>query len=135
VVEEERLDVFSTLATGIAVTHMTDCHTARELGDLLLIEHLIHESVTFYSMEFPCRVYGYDSTSLLTSVLKSMQAIISKACSIINTIDSKYTTLVMKLVFSIFTITHIIYILFTQILRYAQDDIKEFRRTLFSAKI
>ena len=109
--EEERLDVFSTLAAGIAVTHMTDRHTARKLGDLLLIEHLVHESVTLYSMELTCWAYSHDSATLLASVLKSMQAIISKACSIINTIDSKNATFVVELVIPVFiTLTHCFFI-------------------------
>ena len=108
-VEKERLDVFSTLAAGIAVTHMTDRHTARKLGDLLLIEHLVHKSVTLYSMELTCWAYGHDSATLLASVLKRMQAIISKACCIFNSIYSKDATFVVELVISVFvTITHFV---------------------------
>ena len=38
--EEERLNVLCTLAAGIAVTHMTYSHLARQLRKLLLVEHL-----------------------------------------------------------------------------------------------
>jgi hypothetical protein len=62
-------------------------------------------------MELTCRAYGHDSATLLASVLKSMQAIVCKACSIINTIDSKNATFVVELVIPVFiTLTHCFFI-------------------------
>jgi hypothetical protein len=52
-------------------------------------------------MERAVRSYCYNAASLLASVLKGMQTIVSKACCIIYTIDSKNTTLVVELVIPI----------------------------------
>jgi hypothetical protein len=52
-------------------------------------------------MKRAVRSYCYNTASLLASVLKRMQAIISKACCILNTIDSKNTTFVVELVIPI----------------------------------
>jgi hypothetical protein len=52
-------------------------------------------------MERTVRSYCYNAASLLASVLKCMQAIISKACCILYTIDSKNTTLVVELIIPI----------------------------------
>jgi len=46
-------------------------------------------------------INGHYTASLLTSVLEGMQAIICKTCSILNTIDTKHTTLVVRLVIPI----------------------------------
>ena len=99
--EKEWLDIFCTLAAGITVTYMTDCHLSRQQRYLLFTEDLIYESVTLYSMKCTIIVDGHDSAALLTSMLKGVQAIVSKACSILNTIYSNYTTFVMQLVISI----------------------------------
>jgi hypothetical protein len=56
-------------------------------------------------VEFTLRVNRNNTTTLLTSVLKSVQAIISKACSILYTIDAKHTTLMVQLVIPIIVIT------------------------------
>ena len=88
---------------------MADSHLARKLSDSLLVEDLAYETVTLYPMKFTCCVNCHDTAALLTSVLKGVQAVISKACSILNTVDSKYTTLVVELVISVFvTITHFV---------------------------
>ena len=60
-------------------------------------------------MKLSVRSYRYDTAALLTPVLKGMQAIIRKTCSILNTINTKHTTLVMQLVIPItiiITLTH-----------------------------
>ena len=107
-VEEERLKVFCSLTACVAVTDMTYGHPAREFCHLRLIEHLRNKAITLYSMKQTLMVNGNYAASLLSSVLESMQAVICKACSIFNTIDSKYTTLMMQLVIpiNIVTLTH-----------------------------
>jgi len=80
---------------------MTDRHLSWKKIHLGLIEDLDDETVTLDSVEFSVRTNSNDTATLLTSVLKSMQTIISKACSILNTIDSKNTTFVMDLVIPI----------------------------------
>ena len=109
-VEEERLKVFCTLAASIAVADMANSHLARKLCNLLLIEDLAHETVTLYPMKLTFCVNCHDTATLLTSVLKGVQAVISHACSILNTVDSKHTTLVVKFVIPIiiFTLTHFV---------------------------
>ena len=116
-VEEERLKVFCTLAASIAVADMADSHLARKLCNLLLIEDLAYETVTLYPMKFTFCVNCHDTAALLTSVLKGVQAVISKACSILNTVDSKYTTLVVELVIPIIviTLTHLLFVSILQI--------------------
>jgi len=58
-------------------------------------------------MENALRIYCNDAASLLSPVLKSMQAIVSKACSIFNTIYSENATLMVKFVVSVITtLTH-----------------------------
>ena len=108
--EEERLDILGSLAAGIAVTHMTDCHPSRKLSHSLLVEDLSHEAVTLDSVEYSISVDGNYAASLLSSVLKRMQAIVGKACCIFNSIDSKYTAFVVDLVISIIIIalTHFV---------------------------
>ena len=60
-------------------------------------------------MKLAFLVYRHNTTALLSPVLKGVQAIISQACCILNTIYSKHTTLVMQLVFSEFTtLTHLV---------------------------
>ena len=106
-VEKERLDVLGTLATCIAVTDMAYCHPAWQLGDLLLIEYFRDKAVSLDSMKLSVRSHRHDAATLLTPMLKRMQAIISKACSIFNTIDSKNATFVVELVIPmITTLTH-----------------------------
>jgi hypothetical protein len=101
VAEKERLNVLCTLAACVAVTNMTDSHLTRKKIHLRFIENFGHKSVTLDSMERAVRSYCYNAASLLASVLKCMQTIVSKACCILNTIDSKNTTLVMELVIPI----------------------------------
>ena len=98
--EEERLNVLCAVATCVAVTYMTDRHLSRQHADLLLVEHFIYQSVALDSVEKSIIINGYDTATLLSSVLKGVQAVISKACSILNTIYTKHTTLVVKLVVS-----------------------------------
>jgi hypothetical protein len=109
--EKERLDILCSLASGIAVTHVTYCHLTWKKVHLGFIEDFRYKTVSLYSVECTIRAYGNDTATLLTSVLKSMQAIISKACSIINTIDSKNATFVVELVIPVFiTLTHCFFI-------------------------
>ena len=98
--EEEWLDIFSSLAACIAVTHMTDGHLSWQPSQFLLIEHLIYKAVSLDSVECTLIVNGYDTAALLSSMLKGVQAIICKACSILNSVYTKHTTLVMQLVVS-----------------------------------
>ena len=59
-------------------------------------------------MKLSVRRHRHNSAALLTSVLKGVQAIICQACSILNTIYAKHTTLMMQLVISKFTtLTHL----------------------------
>ena len=114
--EKERLDILCSLAPCIAVADMADCHLAWKKSHLGLVEDLCHETVSLYPMKTAVWTYSNDTAALLTSVLKSMQAIISKACSIINTIDSKNTALVVELVISVFiTITHFFVLYYCQL--------------------
>ena len=60
-------------------------------------------------MEDAVYIYGNDTAALLASMLKRMQAIVSKACCIFNSIDSKYTTLMVELIISIIiALTHFV---------------------------
>ena len=105
--EQEWLEILRSFATEIAVADMAYSHLAGELCDLLLIENLIDKTLALYTVKFTFGVNGYDSATLLTSVLKGVQAIVSQACSILDTVDSKHTTFVVEFVVSIFfTITH-----------------------------
>ena len=107
--EKERLDILGTLAPCIAVANMTDSHPSRKLRHSLLIEDFSYEAVTFHSMEDAVCIYGNDTAALLASMLKRMQAIVSKACCIFNSIDSKYTTLMVELIISIIiALTHFV---------------------------
>ena len=109
--EEERLDVLRTFASGIAVANMTYGHLARQLCQLLLVEHFRHQTISLYPMELSVRGHRHNAASLLSSVLKGVQAIISQACCILNTIYAKHTTLVMQLVIPEFvTLTHTIHL-------------------------
>ena len=94
--EQEWLEILRSFATEIAVADMADCHLAWKKSHLGLVEDLCHETVSLYPMKTAVWTYSNDTAALLTSVLKSMQAIISKACSIINTIDSKNATFVVE---------------------------------------
>ena len=107
-VKKERLDVLSSLAAGIAVADVANGHLTLKLSHLRLVEDLSHETFASCSVEATFSVNSHDTATLLTTMLKGVQAIISKACSILNTIDSKHTTLVVKLVIPIivFTLTH-----------------------------
>ena len=63
-------------------------------------------------MELSVRRHRHNAAALLSSVLKGVQAIICQACSILNTIYAKHTTLVMQLVVSEFTtLTHLSFVL------------------------
>ena len=109
--EEERLDILRSLAAGIAVTHMTDCHFARQFRHLLFVEDFCHQTVSFHSMEKALRIYCNDAASLLTSVLESMKAVIRKVRRIRHSIYSKNTTFMMEaavgiLIYIITTLTH-----------------------------
>lgn len=108
--EEERLHILCSLAAGIAVADVSDGHTARQFRHLLLIEDLVYESVALYTMELSRRTYRHYAATLLTSVLKCVQTVIGQSCRIFYTIDTEYTTLVVKLVISVFTttLTHIV---------------------------
>ena len=109
--EEEWLNIFCTLASCIAITDMTDSHFTRKIFQSLLTEHLSYESITLHAMEYAFIINSRYTATLLSSVLKSMQAVISEACSILYTVDSKHTTLVMQLVIHYFlTITHTIHL-------------------------
>ena len=77
---------------------MTYGHPAGELGDPLFIEDLRNKTVTLYPMKLTVRSHRHDAAALLTPVLKGVQAIVSKTCSILNTIDSKNATFVVELV-------------------------------------
>jgi hypothetical protein len=99
--EKERLDIFGSLAAGIAVTDMTYSHLALELFYLLFVEDFCHQTVSLDSMEYSIAVNSHDTATLLTSVLKGVQAIISQACSVLYTINSKHTTLMVQLVIPI----------------------------------
>ena len=105
--KKEWLKILSSLASGVAVTDMADRHLTRKLSYGLLVKDLTYKAFTLYSMEGSFVVNGHDTATLLTSVLKGVQAIISKACSILNTVDSKHATLMVELVIPVFvTITH-----------------------------
>ena len=110
VMKEERLDILSSVAAGIAVTHMTDGHVSWKQTHLLLVEHLGHETVTLDPVEKTFRVNSHDTAALLPPVLEGMQTVICQIRSIRHTINSKYTTLVMQFVVSItiITLTHMI---------------------------
>jgi hypothetical protein len=103
--KEEWLNILRSLASSVAITHMTDCHRSLKTSYLLLIEDLCHETITLNSMKITMRIDSHYTTTLLTSVLKGVQAIISKACSILNTIYSKHTTLMVEFVISITILT------------------------------
>jgi hypothetical protein len=103
--EEERLDIFSSLASGIAVTHMTDSHSARKLFHLLLIEDLIDKALTLHSVEFTFRIHCDDTAALLTAMLKSVKSIIGETCRILNSIDAYDSTLMVKLVIPVIVVT------------------------------
>jgi hypothetical protein len=79
---------------------MADSHLALKLCHLFLIEDFSHETFTSDSIESAIIIYGNDTAALLTSMLKRMQAIVSKACCIFNTIYTYYSTLMVKLVIS-----------------------------------
>ena len=114
--EEERLDILSSFATGIAVTHVADSHLTRKEVHLGFIEDFCHKAVALYSVKISIRAYSNYTATLLTSVLKSMQAIISQACCIFNSIYSKDATFVVELVISVFvTITHFIRVFYCQL--------------------
>ena len=98
--EEEWLNIFCALAAGITVTDVTDSHLSWQHSQLLLIEHLIYKAVSLDSVECTLIINCYDTATLLSSMLKGVQAIICKACSILNTVYTNHTTLVMKLVVS-----------------------------------
>jgi hypothetical protein len=105
--KQEWLSILCTLAVCIAVSHMTDCHLAGEFCQVALIEDLCDNTLTLDTMKNTISVYCYNTAALLSSVLKGVQTIICKACSVLYTIDSKHTTFVVKLVVSVFvTITH-----------------------------
>ena len=108
--EEERLKVLCSLASGIAVAYVTDGHLARKLCHLSLVEDLCNETFALDSVEISISVNSHDTATLLSSVLKGVQAVVSQACSILNTVDSKNTTLVMKLVIpiNVITLTHFV---------------------------
>ena len=108
--EKERLDVFSSLTACIAVADMADGHSSRKQFHPLLVEDLCNKTVTLYPMEETLRVYSYDTAALLSSVLKSMKAVISQAGCILNAIDTEYTTLMVDLVVPIIivTLTHFV---------------------------
>ena len=88
----------------------------------MLIEDLGNKPVSLYPMELAVRCNRHNAAALLTSVLKRMQAIISKACSILNTIDSKYTTLVMQLIVSITIITTLTHFLTSALTSFGMSD-------------
>ena len=106
--EEERLNVFRSLAAGVAVADVTDSHLARELCHILLIEDFVYKSIAFYSMELACRTYGNDTTALLATVLKGVQAVVCEACSVFNSIYSENSTFVVEFVVSVITLTHFV---------------------------
>ena len=107
--KEEWLDILRSLASSIAVTHMTYRHPARKFRDLGFIEDLCHKSVTLDSVEDTFIIYGHDAATLLSSVLKGVQAVVSQACSILNTVDSKHSTLMVELIIPVFvTIAHFV---------------------------
>jgi hypothetical protein len=91
---------------------MADSHLAGKKVHLRLIEDLGHKTVSLDPMKTTFVVYGNDTATLLSSVLKSMKAIVSKACCIFNSIDTKYATLVVQLVISIIlTIAHFLFLI------------------------
>ena len=106
--EEERLDVFSSLATGVAVADVTDGHLARQLCHILLIENFVYKSISFYSMELACRTDGDDAAALLAAVLEGVQAVVCEACSVFYSIDSEDSTFVVEFVVSEITLTHFV---------------------------
>ena len=107
--EQERLDVFSSLATGITVAYMTDRHPTRQKIHLLLIEDLGHKAVSLDSMKFTFSINSHDTAALLTSMLESMQALVRKSCSIFYATYSKDTALMMQLIVPVLiAITHFV---------------------------
>ena len=106
--KQERLDVLCSLAAGVAVADMADGHLTLKLSHLHLIEDLCHKTFASCSMKVSRGVNSHDTATLLSTMLKGVQAIVSQACCILNTIDSKHTTLMVQLVIPIivFTLTH-----------------------------
>ena len=73
-------------------------------------------------MEKTVSIYCNYAAALLASVLKGMQSVIRKTCSILNAIDSKYSTLMVRLVIPVFvTLTH--FVRFYYIPGQAGDDV------------
>ena len=106
VMEKERLNILCSLAACVAVSHMTYGHLSWKIFKFLLIEDLSHKTITLHAMKNTFRINCRNTTALLSAMLKSVQAIICKACSIFYAIYSKYTAFVVQLIVSIFTITH-----------------------------
>ena len=108
--EKERLYVLRPLVSGIVITYMTDGHSSGKFLDLLFIEDLCHQTVALDPVKLSVRIHSDYSTSLLSPVLKSVQAIIRKTCSILHAIDSKNTTLVVELIIPVTftTLTHFV---------------------------
>ena len=84
---------------------MADSHASCKHCELCLIKDLIHEALTSHTVKLTIISDSNNTASLLTSVLESMQTIIRKTCCIIYTIDSKNTTLMVKLVIPEFIVT------------------------------
>jgi hypothetical protein len=74
---------------------MSDGHVAREFCHLGFIEDLCNKAFTSHSIEFAFRIDCHDTAALLSSVLKGMETVVCETGRILNTIDAKYTTLVV----------------------------------------
>jgi hypothetical protein len=97
VVEREWLYVVCATATCGSIAHMADGNTTAELRELLLVEDLGNKTLTLDSIELiaiKCR----DTTSLLTTVLQSVQTIVSQVWGIVYAKNTKHTALLVQVI-------------------------------------
>lgn len=73
---------------------MADSYTSLELRELLLVEDLCNKALTLDCIQFIAIECRY-TTSLLATVLQSVQTVVCEVWSIVNAKDTKDTTLLV----------------------------------------
>ena len=96
VAEQERLDILDAAASGRRIAHMADRHVAAQRGELRLVEHLRHQSVTLDAAEYAV-VRRHDSGPLLSAVLQRMQTVIGQRRGVRHAEDAEHPALLMQL--------------------------------------
>ena len=95
--EQKRLYILRSAATGRRITDMTDGHIARKICQLSFVEHLRNKSFAPDTPHRPFLRNAYDTAPLLPAVLQGVESVIGQAGRVGHSHDAENAALLVQL--------------------------------------